>query len=234
MAEDTQEAIGTQKTATEDEALIQEMLRGATVAEVPSELKRNPVIHKGDGILPAPMVVKEISSAGHVWIWDSRTYEKIPVLYYMLPQKMRLRRQDGSFVFTTNNPGKLPKMGKVRCMLHKESENRKTYDEMGFRVCPKANITNQHELRMHMLRKHPQEWAAIEEDRKDRERKEDRDFQRAILKGQFPGTQETDNGKARQTQEKQEVTKATFICDTCGLDFGAQITMEKHKQEQHK
>uniref|UniRef100_A0A6M3LQ40 Uncharacterized protein n=1 Tax=viral metagenome TaxID=1070528 RepID=A0A6M3LQ40_9ZZZZ len=167
----------------ERESLVQEMLRDAKTAEMPSDLKTHPIIHSGDGTLEAPMTVKEISGAGYVWVWDTRTYDQIPVLSYMLPSKLRSRRPDGSFRFTTVNPGKLPKRGTVKCFLHPGSDNRKHYDELGFRVCNKSNITNQYQLQQHMKKKHPQEWEAIEQERAATERREDRELQQLLIKG---------------------------------------------------
>lgn len=172
----------TQTTTQDNEALIAEMMRDAQLTKTPSELRDSPVVHKGDAEMPAPMTVKEISSAGYVYVWDSRTFEKYAVLYYMLPQKLRQRREDGSFRFTTTDPGKKPKRGTIKCMLHKNGENRKHYDELGFRVCNKQNITNPYQLRQHMVKKHPQEWATIEQERQEREKQEDRMFQQNLLK----------------------------------------------------
>ncbi len=164
----------------DNESLIQEALRDAKLVEVPSELKKNPVIHKGDEILDAPMTVKELSSAGYVYVWDSRTYERAPVLYYMLPSILRRRRDDGSFIWTTNDPKQLPKRGTLKCFLHAESPNRKEYDSMGLRSCKKSNIINDFEVKQHMTKKHPKEWQAIEDMRKERERQEDRAFQKTL------------------------------------------------------
>jgi len=170
----------------EREALIAEMLREANPVELPSELLKNPVIHTGkDETLQAPMVVNKISSAGYVYIWETDTYEKVPVLYYMLAQKLRQRRPDGGYRFTTVNPGKLPKRGTIKCMLNKEAEDRKHYDDLGFRVCPKANITNQYQLQQHMKKRHPQEWAAIDAEKKEKEKAEDRALQRLLLTNQL-------------------------------------------------
>ncbi|KKK86865.1 hypothetical protein LCGC14_2758980 [marine sediment metagenome] len=128
-------------TLTDNESLIAEQLRDAKLVDLPSELKANPVIHRGDEELEAPMTVKELSSAGYVYIWDSRTFERAPVLYYMLPSILRRRREDGSFIWTTNDPHKQPEMGHMKCLLHKDSPDRKEYDKMGFRACKKSNIT---------------------------------------------------------------------------------------------
>lgn len=169
-----------------NETLIQEMLRDAQKTEIPSELRENPIIHRGDEEMPAPMTVKEISGPGYVWIWDTRTFKKVPVLYYMLPSKLRQRRPDGSYRFTTTDPGKQPVRGTIKCMLHKDSPERAHYDELGFRVCIKDNITNDYQLKQHMRKKHPQEWAAIEEARKEKERQEDRELQRLLLTSKLP------------------------------------------------
>lgn len=213
-----------------NKALIAEMLRDATKVELPSELTRQPIVHSGDAVLPAPMTVKEISSAGYVWVWDTRSYEKVPILYYMLPSRLRERRPDGSFRFTTTDPGKEPKRGTIKCLLHPEAANRAHYDELGFRVCNKNNITNPYQLQQHMKKKHPQEWAAIEEERKTAEREQDRALQHALLTQQLEKRREI---AQEVEQESQKSSKASFICDICGADFGAQITLKRHK-ETHK
>ena len=174
---------------SEQESLIQEMLRDAQPAEMPSDLKANPILHSGDGTLESPMTVKELSGAGYVWVWDTRTYDKIPILTYMLPSKLRSRRPDGSFRFTTVNPGKLPARGTVKCLLHQDTDARKHYDELGFRTCKKDNITNQYQLQQHMKKKHPQEWQAIELERAATERREDRELQQILIKGASGNTQ---------------------------------------------
>ncbi|KKN72890.1 hypothetical protein LCGC14_0405940 [marine sediment metagenome] len=170
----------TKETLTDNESLIQEALRDAKLVDLPSGLKKNPVIHKGDETLDAPMTVKELSSAGYVYVWDSRTFERAPVLYYMLPSILRRRREDGSFIWTTNDPKQLPKKGTHKCLLHKDSPNRERFDEMGLRVCKKSNIINKFEVKQHMSKKHPKEWQAIEDMRKEAERQEDRSFQKTL------------------------------------------------------
>lgn len=212
-------------TGQSQEVLIQEMLRDAKITEIPSKLRTNPVIHKGDDILQAPMTVKEISSAGYVWVWDTQSYEKVPILYYMLPSKLRQRRPDGSFRFTTTDPGKLPVRGTIKCMLHQNEESRAHYDELGFRVCGKDNITNQFQLSQHMRKKHPQEWAAIEQERTDKEKAEDRALQRLLL-----AAQAEKSGEPKKTEQSQ----TAFVCDVCGVDFGSKKTMERHRAEKHK
>ena len=165
----------------EREGLIAEMLRDAKTTELPSELSKDPVIHKGDEDLPAPMVVNTVTSAGYRYVWDTRTYEKIPILYYMIGQKMKQKRDDGSYQFMANDPHKLPKRGTHKCLLHKDSPDRNEYDELGFRICPKDNLTNRYQVSRHMQLKHPAEWREIEDARKELERKEDRELQRMLI-----------------------------------------------------
>ncbi len=169
------------ETLTDNESLIAEQLRDAKLVEVPSELKANPVIHKGDETLDAPMTVKELSSAGYVYIWDSRTFERAPVLYYMLPSILRRRRENGSYIWTTNDPKQLPERGTHKCLLHKDSPNRAAYKKMGLRTCKKSNIINEYEVKQHMLKKHPKEWMSIEDVRKERERVESLEIQKGML-----------------------------------------------------
>jgi len=180
-------------TLQDNEGLIQEALRDAKLVELPSELKKNPVIHKGDEELDVPMTVKELTSAGYVYVWDSRTFERAPVLYYMLPSILRRRREDGSFIWTTNDPKQLPKRGILKCLLHKDSPDRAKYDEMGFRTCTRGHIPNAFEVKQHMMKKHPKEWQSIEDERKEKERQEDRAAQRALYEavgGKKVGTAE--------------------------------------------
>ncbi len=208
-----------------NEALIAEMLRDAQKAEVVSELSKNPVLHKGDETLPAPMTVKEITGAGYLWVWDTRTFEKLPILYYMLPQRLRDRRPDGSFRFTTTDPNQTPKHGTVRCLLHPEREERKHFDELGFRICNKHNLINQYQLQQHMKKKHPQEWATIEEEKKTKEKEEDRALQRLLLLNQTSKV-----SKETEATTEPEPVKS-LKCPQCGAgDFKSEKALKHHTE----
>ena len=229
MAEDTL----TKETATERENLIAEMLRDAKRVELPSELTKEPVISRGEETAGAPTIVREISSAGYVYVWDTRTYDKVPVLYYRLPQVLRQRRPDGSYQFTTRDPGRLPIRGAVKCLLHKDDKNRAHYTELGFRVCPKENLPNLYQLRRHMMLRHSQEWAAIELERQEKERAEDRALQRLLLAQQLVKQEEPPKESAAALQperEPQETDGPPFLCDICKADFGSKKTMREHRK----
>ena len=213
------------------EAQIQEVMRVAEAQkiELHSEALKNPVLHSGDVTLEAPVLVKQISSAGHVFVWDTRTFEKIPILYYMLPSKLRLRRPDGSFRFTVTDPKQLPKQGTLKCLLHKDAPNRAHYDELGFRVCPKENLTNPHQVTQHMKKKHSQEWAAIEDERTRKEREEDRAFQRYITARTLESLQREAPIEVPKPAAPKD--KPLFICDVCKVPFGAKVILERHMKE---
>jgi hypothetical protein len=211
-----------QKTTEQDnETLIQEMLRDATSADVPSETLDNPVLHKGDETLPSPMTVKQLQTAGYVYIWDTRTHERSPCLYYMLPQKLRQRRPDGSYVFTTKEPKEKPKRGTLKCLLHADDPNRAFYDSLGLATCKKSNLTAPYMVEQHMKKRHPQEWAIIERERIQKEKAEDRALQQAIL------------GTMTQAKPQKPAEGDAFTCEVCNKKFATKIALTGHKRK-HK
>lgn len=165
-----------------NKALIEQMLRDAQKAEIPSELKEHPVIHEGDAEFPAPMTVQQLKDAGYVYIWDTRTFERSPCLTYMLPSKLRMKREDGSYVFTTVPPTQKPMRGTIKCLLHSDNSNRKHYDEMGLPICKKSNLRNEFEMKQHMKKRHPREWEAIENERITAEKERERLMQETLIK----------------------------------------------------
>jgi len=166
-----------------DEKLVEEMVRDAERAEEPGK-EDSRIINKGDAELPIPMVMS-IKSAGYVYIYDTRTGERSLTNRNMLPSQLKKRRADGSVVFTTISPGIKPARGTLKCTLHADGANREHYDELGLPVCRKANLTSPFQVKRHMQKRHPVEWATIEEERVAAEKEEDRDFQRMILDRTF-------------------------------------------------
>ena len=115
-------------------------------------------------------------------------------------------------------------------MLHPRADNRAHYDALGFRACPKDNLTNPYQVRRHMERKHPAEWNAIEEERKERERQEDRQLQRAIVERVSPKEIPQEVVSTEATVNKGT---AEYICNVCDADFGSQKTLDRHKADKH-
>jgi len=165
----------------DNEKLIEEMINEAEKAAEPGELKRGQVINSGDEDMPAPMVAMKLKSAGYVYIYDNRTGDRSLCNRNMLLQALKKKRPDGSTVFTTAKPSIEPKQGHFKCLLHQDNPNRKHYDELGLAVCKKANLISPYQVRRHMEKRHKMEWATIEQERIDTEKREDREFQRQIM-----------------------------------------------------
>lgn len=170
----------TTKTHDGDVRLVEQMGL-AEAAPEPGVLKPNSVVHRGDEELPAPMAMARLESAGYVYIYDTRTGERSLTNRNMLPMQLKKSRPDGAPLFTAKNPGISPKRGKFRCLLHAEHADRPHYDAMGLPTCRKAGILSPYEVQRHMEHRHRVEWGAIEKDRNDREKEEERAFQRGLL-----------------------------------------------------
>ena len=171
----------------ENEPLIEEMLAKAEVAPEPGTMDR--VIHRGDEGQPAPMTLAELTSAGWVYIYETRTGERSKANRNMLPQLLKVKNADKTLRFTTVKPLNPPfpiKYGQLKCMLHTDDSNRARYDELGLPTCRKSNLTSPYMITQHMRKRHPVEWQTIEKERIDKEKKEDREFQHALLNAAKP------------------------------------------------
>lgn len=165
---------------TNDE-LIALMQRRAGIAPEPGSLRTQQVVHRGDEALPAPQVVSSLQSAGYCYIYDTRTGERSVTNRNMLLAQLEKKREDGSQVFTVDDPKITPTRGSHKCLLHPDDPRRAEYDAMGLVVCAKANLTSPYQVTMHMRHRHPAEWATIEEERLRREKAEERVFQQKML-----------------------------------------------------
>ena len=171
----------------ENEPLIEEMLRNAEMAPEPGEMDK--VIHRGDEGQPAPMTLAELTSAGWVYIYETKTGERSKCNRNMLPQLLKVKNKDGTLRFTTVKPLSPPfpiRVGHLKCLLHSDNPNRVHYDELGLPACRKSNLTSPYMITQHMRKRHPVEWATIEQERTEREKKEDREFQHAVLSAVKP------------------------------------------------
>ena len=159
-------------------AKLEEEIRDAEKANEPGEISINPIVHRGDD--KAPTMVATVESAGYTWVYDTTTGVPSKVNNNMLPSMLRKKRADDSYVFGTRQLV-IPKQGTFKCYLHASDPNRGHYDDLGFAVCPKDNLSAPFHVRRHMQKRHKVEWAAIEEERKDKEKAEDREFQRMLI-----------------------------------------------------
>jgi len=164
---------------TRNDTLIEELVHNAE-----GERNAPEVIHKGDDDLPAPMVVSRVSGDdGLVPIYDTRTGEESVALKYMLRTLLEAKRADGSTRFTTAKPKMRLRLGTLRCMLHQDDPNRAYYDTLGFPVCRKHNLTSPYMVKKHMKSRHPTVWEALDDERKEKEWKLDREERQALIKG---------------------------------------------------
>ncbi len=175
---ETQEEL--KQVVDDNKKLLEELLAQAQDAPEPSA--KTQVVSEGSPDVPAPIIAKREKSAGYVYLYEIKTGEKIPANRNMLKQLLEVVNADGTRRFTTVKPNIEPKRGILKCLLHTDDPNRTEYNEMGFPVCKKSNITNKFQVTRHMQKRHPVEWAAIEEARKQREKDEDKEFQRFMLK----------------------------------------------------
>ena len=183
---------------------------------------RDPDMPEGVG-----MKYTSVKSAGWVYVYHTRTGDKSIVNRNMLRTQLQKKLEDGSLAFSLKPPvgkdGKIikPIPGIIKCLLHPDDLNRQHYDVMGFAICKKANLSSPHSLTQHMRHRHHVEWEAIEKDRTDKEKAEDRTFQKNLYE------------KLTSSLVKPEVQpepKVTFVCETCEKDFSTRIALEGHKR----
>ncbi len=153
---------------------------GMAVEELLAKAQNAPMVYPSDGEADVQqetddqpgMKATRVSGAGYKWLWDTRTFERFPILYYMVPQKLKETRQDGSKRFTSVQPAGTPFKGTLKCWLHAEGPMREHYTDLGLRVCRKSNLTNQYQVEQHCKKKHPQEYAIIKSEQAEAERQE--------------------------------------------------------------
>jgi len=136
----------------------------------------------------APTVVSRVKGTdGLIPIYDRKTGEQSTVLEYMLRELLKAKSPvDGSLRFTTRKPPFSLKQGTHKCLLHPDNPERAHYDELGFPVCLKSNLTSPFMVKKHMRSRHKIEWATIEEERKDEEKRAEQEFQRSIINRATP------------------------------------------------
>ena len=170
--------------------LLEQLIQEAEEAAEPVGLQPDDVVHRPDEDLPVPMVASLLTSAGYVYIYDTRTGDRSITNRNMLVNQLKKTRQradaypgypEGSFVFSTVKP----KIERIQvtftCLLHADRPERAHYDTMGLAVCRKANLPTQFQVLQHMQHRHRVEWATIELERTQREKVEEREFQRSLM-----------------------------------------------------
>ena len=119
------------------------------------------------------------ASRDKVTIYSTESGLPSSVLVNMLAKKLTQKLPDGRKAWSIT-PTKEYFVGSMKCLLHLEHPRRGEWDAIGLggKECPKANIPSDFELRQHMLHRHRQEWAVMEEAKAAAEREEERAFRR--------------------------------------------------------
>ena len=141
-----------------------------------------------DANIPAGVGMRfhSLEEAGWVHVYDQKTGDRSTINRNWLQMQLGKTHPDGSRAFGLHPPkdkdGKIivPFKGEYKCLLHKDDPDRAFYDGLGFDFCLREGMPSLHAQRLHMQKKHKAEWATIEEGRKTIEKKEERDFQRAL------------------------------------------------------
>lgn len=162
-------------TEEQDEILAaMEGMRHA--APEPTGLAPGEVINKAGGNeeLPVNMIASSVTSAGYTYVWNRQTGERSAVNNNMLPAQLKKRNTDGTMAFTVRKPNFEPKRGTLKCMLHKDDPQRSMYDTWGLPVCKKDNLTSPYMVSQHMAHRHRNEWATIQREQAEQEKRDER------------------------------------------------------------
>ncbi len=176
LAERTEEDL-------DSESVLDQLLNAKSAPE-PGDFMANRVVSRGgeNEEQPAQIIAENLTSAGHVYVYDTKTGERSTINRNMLEFQFKKRHPDGTRAFTLTQPNVSPARGSHLCMLHADGPNRRGYDRMGFKVCPKANLMTEFDVEQHMKARHKKEWASIQADTLRREKDEEKSFQRQMMK----------------------------------------------------
>lgn len=156
------------------------------------------------------MVAKTYQDAGVVAIYDIETGAKSLTSVNMLPAQLRKLNAEGKRMFTHRPPAQAPVQGELKCWLHPEHPDgrRGEYDVWGLPSCRKCNLPSPYQVELHMRRRHPTAYETLERLRQERERAEDRAWQRQIAmaatgKGESPPVEGSDELEVMRPKAKK-------------------------------
>src|SRR3990172_1278414 len=130
----------------------------------------------------AAVKVSELSSAGYTYIYDRRTGDRSITNRNMLVAQLKKTDENGRFVFSVTPPTDVtPTVGTYKCWLHPDDPQREHFDALGLPTCRKMNLTSPTQVKRHMKIRHPTALETIEDEQRQREREEDRAFQRELM-----------------------------------------------------
>lgn len=175
-----------QAATARGEAAWNELIEEQAESTPGSFLQEGEVLSRGDSAeAPVPMRVSDLRYKGYVQVWDTQTGVESLQPWWLLWQTMRKRREDGSLAFTRTNPNIPQDNGEdMFCPLNPLAPAGQRFSGKGFKPCKKRHIPHWDALQRHIQKSHGRAWEAMERERHDRERAEDRELQRAALHSQ--------------------------------------------------
>ena len=128
------------------------------------------------------MVLKSYQDSGNVAIYDIVTGEMSLTSANMLPAQLRKLNGEGKRMFTHRAPANPPAKGDLKCPLHPDHPDgrRAEYTKIGLPVCSKASLPNPYQVELHMKHRHPTAYETLDRLQKEKERAEEREWQRQI------------------------------------------------------
>lgn len=169
------------------EKAIEEQVRDA------EEVVESRISVEADRDLGVEMTPAQLKSAGYVYIYDTKTFDRSVCNRNTLVHHLSKKRPDGSQVFTTLRPTQKPQVGTHKCMLHPEAPGRYQLDKLGLPTCLKSNLANPYQVKRHMEKRHKMEYAAIKEEEAREEKEKEVKLREALIKLGSKG--EKHNGK---------------------------------------
>jgi hypothetical protein len=203
---------------------IEELMQEVEEAEEPGNLREGQVLHRSNDDMPLGVQVASVVSAGHVFIYNTKTGSQSKTNRNMLEAQLKkVFPEDGTRVFTTVKPPFEPPRGTYKCLLHADNEERAHYDQMGLATCTKDDLASEYQVQRHMERRHRMEWATIGEERDRAEKDEERRFQRTLMAAI---AQAGTNGAPNRSNRP--------VCDQCGRTFKSDAGVKLHVRQKHQ
>lgn len=169
-----------QKTADAD---WQKAMSGTEDITPPGSLKEGEVVNIPSEDSPAAVRVSELRYKGYVPVWDTKTGVRILQPHFFLWQTMRMKHEDGTLMYTSTDPHIPPNYGQdLMCPLNPESPDFARIQGRGFKTCRKRHIPHLDAVEAHVRSSHKRAYLALERERQDRIREEDRELQRETLR----------------------------------------------------
>ena len=204
----------------EEDALqdFQETPDEGVEVEVESHLKLGDTINVPSTEAPLRMEISDMAFKGYVELWDTQTGRKILQPKNILWQIPSMKQKDGSQMYTRRDPHIEPNYGaKLFCALHPDSPDYSRLQGMGFKDCRKHNIPHEAARMEHLQKSHKRAFAALEREREDRIREEDRDLQREVLTA-MTGAAVKGIANESSGQPATETQEFSATCPDCGIE----------------